>query len=352
MITYSCTGSEALEDATLSVGLDELVDGVLPLGDLDLTSESGASEVKTAGPGDTIENELVVKRSRDELLLAVLALPDDEEVASTGLCALTLGTVKPQDLVEASPAGILSGHEGGTVVGTDLCVAETTDPGADHVLGGSVEAHATDGGVHARHEGDDDIEHGFLGCLDAESGLRADHGGTEVEEATGAVLGQPAWTVDAEKSNHELLELLGLKDGEGDASGGHAHTSGVLARTEDTKLAIVATEDFETLEALCGVVKNGSGGHEAQRTVGLELGSGPASGLGPVGGDHVVGADCLEAGVGGGFIGDVAWGLGEGVGEVGGVEGGDGGGAIGGCGSDFLALDGGGGQVDVLPFDC
>lgn len=82
----------------------------------------------------------------------------------------------------------------------------------------------------------------------------------------------------------------------------------------------------------------GGGGHEAQGSVGLQLGGGPALVGGPANGEHVVGGDGLGAGVGDGFVGDAARRLGQRVGELGGVELSNGGL----LGAGILALDGGG----------
>lgn len=43
--TYSSTGSKGLEDTALGIGLDKLINGVLALGNLNLTSKSLAGEV-------------------------------------------------------------------------------------------------------------------------------------------------------------------------------------------------------------------------------------------------------------------------------------------------------------------
>ena len=321
--TYSSAGGKGLDDAALLVGLEDLVDGVLALHHLDLVAEPLAGELDDAAAGDAVEDEAVVEGGGDELELAVAVLgaPDDKEVAGAGLGAEALGAVEPQDLAEAAGAGLVGGEQRGAVVGADLCVAEAADPGAHHVLGVGVQAHAAGGRVHAGHEAGGDEEEGLLGGLDAELGLGADDGGAEVEEGARAGAGQPLGAVDRDELVDELLELGGLEAGQGDAEGAHEHALGVEVGAEEAELAVEAAEDLEALEALGRVVQDRGGGHEAEGPVGLELGGGPAGRVLPAGRDHVVGADGLEAGVGGGLVRHLAGGrVGELVGELGGVE--------------------------------
>ena len=343
--TYSSTGGERLEDAALGISFDDLVDGVLALSNFQLVTQALANNVQTAATSHTVKNQLVVKRSSDEFLLAVLALPHNEEVGGTGLGTLTLSAVQPQDLVVAAKTSIRSSHERRTVIGADLGVSETTNPSADHVLGRSVQAHTTGRSIHARHESDDDVEKGLLGSLNTELALGANQGRTDVQEVAGLVAGQPLGAINRQQRNHQLLNLGRREDRQRDTAGRHAEALHVAAGAEDAQLAIVATVDLEALETLGSVVQTRSGRHEAQWAVGLELGSGPALSGRPGGGHHVVGGDGLEAGVGGGFIGDGTRVLGEGDGELGGVEVvlGRSLGAIG-----VFALDGGSGQVDIL----
>lgn len=339
---------KGLEDAALGIGFDELVNSVLALRDLNLASKALASQLNSRAAGDAIEDQLVIERSGDELLLSVLALPENEEVGGTGLGAFTVGAIQPKNLVVTATTSISGGQQRGAVVGTDLGVAEAANPGADHVLWGGVQAHTTGGAVHAGHVGDDDVEHGLLGGLDAELGLSADEGRAEVEEVAGLVARQPAGTVDLEKSHDQLLKLGRGKGRQGDAAGGHVHAGAVAVGAEDAQAAVVAAEDLEALEALGSIVQAGCSGHEAEGSVGLQLGGGPALGGRPVGENHVVGGNGLSASVGDGLIRDLAWVLGVGVGDLGGVELGEVGSLLSG---NLLALNGRGREVDVLILD-
>lgn len=350
--TYGSTSSESLNDAAFGVGLENLGDVVLSLGNLELIAQSLANQLEAASSGDTIEDQLIVERSSDDLLLAILALPDDKEVAGTGLSTLALSTVQPENLVVAASSGIGGGQQGRTVVGADLGVAEATNPGADHVVGRGVKSHSTSGSIQAGHEGDNDVEEGGLGSRNTELRSGTNNSRSDVQEVSRLILGEPLGTIDGKKGDHELLDLGGLEDGEGDSAGRHSETSSVAVRTEDAELAIVTTVGLETLEALGSVVQDRGGGHEAQRTVGLELGSSPAGGLVPGSENHVVGGDGLVAGVGSGLIGDGTRVLGVGVGELGGVEGSLVGLAVDdGRLSGLLLVNGGSRQVDVLGFD-
>src|SRR6478609_7188899 len=105
-MTYSSASGKRLENATLGIGLLELSNGVLALRHLHVAAESLAGDLQAAAAGDTVEDQLIVERGGDQLLLAILAAPDDEEVAGTGLSALALRAVQPEDLVEAAAAGI------------------------------------------------------------------------------------------------------------------------------------------------------------------------------------------------------------------------------------------------------
>lgn len=323
-VTYSSTGGESLDDAALLVSLDDLIDGVAALNNLDLASKAGLGELENGAASDTVKDELVVKRSSQELELATLGLlgaPDDEEVGSTSLSAVSLLAVEPEDLVEAAGPGLVGSEEGRTVVSTDLGVAETANPSADHILGVGVKAHATGGAVHARHEGNSDEEESLLGGLDAELGLGADDSGADVEEGARAVLGKPLGAIDGNELGDELLNLDRVEAGEGDTEGGHEQALGVQVGAEEAELAIEAPEDLETLEALGGVVKDGGRGHQGDGAVGLELGDAPAR-LDVIGdSDHVVGADGLGGSIRSSFVGDLAGiGVGEGDDKLGGIE--------------------------------
>ena len=125
-----------------------------------------------------------------------------------------------------------------------------------------MQAHAARRGVQHRHEGDDDVQQGLGGRLHAELGLRADHGGTDVEEAAGAVAGQPAGPVYGHQGHQKLLELGGREGRQADAHGRHQHALGVAVGPEQAQLAVVAPVRLHALEALGGVVKDRGGGHQ------------------------------------------------------------------------------------------
>lgn len=351
--TYGSTGGKGLDDAALLVSLDDLINGVSALNNVDAVAKTLAGELKNAASRDTIENQSVVEgRGNDLCPAGLLILPHNEEVAGTGLGAVLLLSVQPENLAETTAAGLNGSQQRGAVVGTDLGVAESTNPGANHILGTRVELHAADGRVHDGHVGADDVEHGLGRCLNAELGLGSDHGRAEVKEGAGALAGQPLWAIDSHEGGDELLEFGGREGGQGDAGGGHEHALAVAVGAEQAKLAVEAAEDLETLEAFGGVVKDGGSRHERDGTVGLQFRGGPASADLPGGSDHVVGGDGLGTGIGGGGIGDGTRVLGAGVSELGGVELLVGGlGAVGslavGNGLE-LVLNGGGSQIDIL----
>ena len=152
--------------------------------------------------------------------------------------------------------------------------------------------------MHDGHEGDDDVEHGVGGGVDAELRLGADHGGAQVEEGARARAGEPAGAVDGQEGDHELLELSGREGGQRDAGGGDEHAGGVAVGAEEAQLAVVAAVGLEALEALGGVVQDGGGGHERDGAVGVQARGAPAGLDVPLRRHHVVGADGLGAGVG------------------------------------------------------
>lgn len=104
--TYSSSSGKRLNQSSLGIGLNDLVNGVLALGNLQLIAQTRASHLQDASAGNAVQDQLVVQRSGDELLLAVLARPDNEEVAGTGLSALAILAIQPQDLVVAAATGI------------------------------------------------------------------------------------------------------------------------------------------------------------------------------------------------------------------------------------------------------
>lgn len=69
-------------------------------------------------------------------------MPNNEEVASAGLCDLAVLAKQPQDLVEALSLSLAVGLQGRTVVGTELGGTETTGPGTDGVGSGGEELQA------------------------------------------------------------------------------------------------------------------------------------------------------------------------------------------------------------------
>lgn len=318
--TYGRAGSETLDYPALVVRVGELLDGVLPLDDLELRQPL-ADKLNDAAPRHAVENDLVVQRRGNELRLPrLLVLPDDEEVTRARFGAEPLVAVQPQDLVEALIARLGGREERGPVVRTDLGVPETAGPRADRVVGGGLQPEPAGRRGHVGHEGADDVKHGLGGGLDAQLGLGADHGGAEVEEGARAGLGEPAGAVDGHEGHHELLELGGGEAGEGDARRGHEHARGVAVGAEEAELAVVATVRLEALEALSRVVEDRSRRHEGDGPVGPELGRGPSRRRVPGRRDHVVGADGLGARVGGLGGRDLARGLGVLVGELRGVE--------------------------------
>lgn len=352
MGTYGSSCSKGLEQSSLGIGLDDLVNGVLALRHHQLIAQTLANNLQDASAGDTVQDQLVVQRSSDELLLAVPALPDNEEVAGTGLSTLAILAVQPQDLVVAATTSIGGGGQRRAVVGTDLGIAEAANPGANHVLGRGVQTHAAGRAVELGHVGDDDVQHGLARSLDTELGLGANQSGTDVQIAAGLATGQPPGAIDREEGHDELLELGRVKERQGDAARREVHAGTVAVGTEDAQLSVVATVGLEALEALGGVVQNRGRGHEAQGAVGLDLGSGPASGSSPGGSEHVVSADGLVQGVGDILGEDGTRGLGEVVDELGGIEGSrrDAVAGLGRLGS-LLDLDGGSRQVDILAGD-
>lgn len=320
--TYRSTSRKSLHNPSFLIRLKHLIDSVLPLHNLQLTRQPLPRKLNHTASRHTVQNQLIIQRRRDKLELALLCPPEHEKVARASLGAVSLRSIQPQDLAETSTPRLGSGQQTGSVVGTNLGITEAANPRADHVLGVGVQLHTTLRQIHARHEADGDEKKRFLGSLDTELGLCANHGGADIQEGAGSLLGKPLWPVDGHENLDELLKLLGVETWQGDTEGGHEHALGVAVGAEEAELAVVAAEGLEALEALGGVVEDGGGGHEGERAVGLELGVGPALGGGPGDGDHVVGADGLVARVGLGLGGNGASiRVGAGDGDLGGVEG-------------------------------
>lgn len=296
--TYSSAGSESLNDSSLLVGLENLVNGVLALDNLELLGQARTGELDNAAAGDAVQDQLIVKRGGDELELALLGAPHQEEVAGTGLSAIVLRSVEPENLTEATLVCLKSSEQAGAVVGADLGITESANPSADHVLGVGMELHTAGLGIQTGHEADGDEKKGLLGGLNTELGLSTDHGRADVKEGASALLGEPLGAIGGAEGDDELLKLLGVKAGERDAQGGHEHALCVEVRAEEAKLAVESAEELETLEALSRIVEDGGSGHESERSIGLEFRSLPAGSNLVLGSDHVVGADGFETRVG------------------------------------------------------
>ena len=102
---------ERESDPLLLESGDELVDGPLGLGDLELAPLSG--KVQDAATSDTGEDG-AIKRRRDELLLSLGIDPEAEEVHGADLRHVVVE--QPEDLLEATLAGELGRLDGRRVV--------------------------------------------------------------------------------------------------------------------------------------------------------------------------------------------------------------------------------------------
>ncbi|KAL2145573.1 hypothetical protein VTI28DRAFT_6811 [Corynascus sepedonium] len=238
------------------MSLEHLVNGVFPLDHFKLVLETVARQLDDAAARDAVKDKLVVERGGDKLQGALLGAPDDEEVAGSRLGTVPLGSVQPKDLAKAALTRLVGGQQTGTVVGTDLGVAEAADPGADHVLRVGVQAHPPRGSVHARHERGCDEEEGLLGRLNAQLGLGADHGRAKVQIAPGAGAGQPLGPVDSHEGEDKALKLARVEPGQGDAERRHEHARGVAVRAEQPEPAVIAPVRLESLKALGRVVQH------------------------------------------------------------------------------------------------
>lgn len=261
--TYSSASCKSFNNAALLVSLKNLINCVLPLNNLELFRKSLPGELDAAAASDTIQDQPIIQGRCNQLKLAgILRAPQDEEIASTRLGALSIGSIQPEDLAKASRASLVRGEQARAVVGANLGIAETTHPGTDLVLWAGMELHTAHRGVHTRHEAGGDEQEGLLGSLDTELRLGTNHGGAEVEEGARTGLGKPLRAIDLNELGDELSELLGTETWQGDPEGGHEHAVGIEVRAEQTEFAVKATEALEALEAFGRVVEDRGGGHE------------------------------------------------------------------------------------------
>jgi len=325
------SSGEGLDETTILISVEDLLHGELALDDLEAVDvvlggvgggQTVSGDVQDTGASDTLENQVVLERGGDELLLALLGLPDNEEVAGTGFGDAGVVAEQPENLIVATSAGFTLSDERRTVVGTELGVTETTGPCTDGVLlaGKKLEALSLGDllakvGVDGRSSGqvarirpvgedsDDHVEQGLLRDLNAETGVCANESGTQVEEAT--LVGEPLGTVGSAELLDEDLELLGGEVGKGDTGSTSAQTFAIATDTEQTQLAVLSVVQLQTLKTFGCVVKNGSSRHDAQGTISLEFGSVPSIFQSPASGDHVVGAGThlLE------FLAASSWGI-------------------------------------------
>ena len=237
-------GGEALQQTSLSGGLLHLVDGELSLGDLELVPLAG--ELDDGLASNTGENE-AVQRSGDELLLALLVDPQEEDVHGTSLHDDAVGT-HSQQLAVALLLPLVGGQNGGGVVGAELVGAVTTRPSTDVLLIGDQLDGLEAGGVVGTGGRADGVHLAGLGRMHAEEGIGGNAGRTDVQGV--ALTGGNPVLVHL----HQLLDGLQMhvhvQGRQTESLNGGVHTQNVLTRTEHAHVSLVITVSLHSLEAL------------------------------------------------------------------------------------------------------
>ena len=291
----SGTAAEGLLDAALLAGLNNIVDGEALLSDLDVAELAGEGENRVASNAG--ENG-AVKRSGDDLALALLVLPNNQEVHGANLIDHIIGA-KPEDLLEALLGGLALDGNGASIVAAKLEGTRSSGPGAV-VLGVDQELDGLEAsGIVGADGGVDDEELNGIRRSNAEGLVVADGGGAEVKRVT-LLGGDPALVHLDELLN--TVEKVGIVEGgEAEAIHGGLETAHVHLGAEETNLALLANVSLHALEALETVVKAAALRGEGKVSEIGDEGGTPSSLLGPVNLEHVRGEDgakthTLEAG--------------------------------------------------------
>lgn len=156
------------------------MDGELALGDLELVPR--ASQLNNRLASDSRKNQ-TVQRAGDQLSLALLVDPEEEDVHRTSLHDNSVGA-HAQDLAVALLFPLVSGQNRRSVVGSQLVGSVTTRPGTHMVLICDQLDRLEAGGVVRTRRRADSVQHASLGWMNAEEGIRGNARGTKVEGVT------------------------------------------------------------------------------------------------------------------------------------------------------------------------
>jgi len=279
----SGASAEGLKHTTLIDSLGDLSHGVIALTDLELLPATG--KLDSAATSDTRENHIGHKRASDELLLALLVDPEDEEVHGTDLSDLVVE--EPENLVVALLSGLPLGDKGDGVVATDLVAATASGPGTA-VL--TLVAEQLDGlpasGVVGADRAEDDEDLGHPGEGDTDGGVGGDVGGADVEREA-LTLRDPVLIVEDELLDASK-ETLGINGRKAHALTGAVHTGHVELGAEHAGTTVGALEGLHALEALDSVVEDGGGRAHLEVVEGNDARDAPAVLSVPVDFEHVV----------------------------------------------------------------
>ena len=154
---------EALQQAVLLRGFHHVVDGELALGDLELVPR--ASQLNDRLAGDSRKNQ-TVQRAGDELSLALLVDPEEEDVHRASLHDNSVGA-HAQDLAVALLFPLVSGQNRRSVVGSQLVGSVTTRPGTHMVLICDQLDRLEAGGIVRTRRRANSVQHASLGWMNA-----------------------------------------------------------------------------------------------------------------------------------------------------------------------------------------
>jgi len=253
----SSASTEGLEHTALIDSLCNLSHGVVTLADLELLP--AASKLDSAATSDTRKDHISHKRAGDELLLALLVDPEDEEVHGTHLSDLIVE--EPENLVVTLLCSLSLRNKGDGVVATDLVAATATGPGTAVFTLVAQKLHRLPaGGIIRTDRAQDDKDLGLLRKSNTNSRVSGDVGGTDVKREAltlwDPVLIKENKLLDASK---KTLRVDGRKTHTLTRA---VHTSHVELRAEHAGTTIRAKEGLHALEALNGVVEDrGSRAH-------------------------------------------------------------------------------------------
>jgi len=247
------TSTESLKNTALVDSLGNFSHGVVALTDLEFLP--AASKLDSAATSDTRKNHIGDKRASDELLLALLIDPEDEEVHGTDLSDLVVE--EPENLVVALLGSLSLRDKSDGVVTTNLVATTASGPGTA-VL--TLVAQKLDwlpaGGIVGTDRAEDNKDLCLLGESNTNGRVGGDVSGADVKREA-LTLWDPILIVKDELLDASQ-ETLRIDGGETHTLSRAVHTSHVELRAEHARTTVRTLESLHAFEALDSIVEDRS----------------------------------------------------------------------------------------------